>query len=1044
MTIASPLVERHITSATRKQRARVWLSVSLSFAKFFVVGVLLLGLAMSIGWIEYRITATFSLASLLLLSMVAWGIASLACWGWPLQRRKIVRAIEERENALAERLSTLVHLDDQLARPAMVPTLASPPEKRREYEQQQRQEEVTRWFRKRIENQAAAILGSRPSRAPAWPWTIWLRAAAFIVLSGLTVWFYAEWRPWDQLKRRNVWNHGGIPGITPTTSNEPSVFDIPAPDRTVIEAPQVWGEVRITEPGADLRISRLDVVPLQIEAAASEPIATVRLVVSRNGGAEEARLLPPPRDPTLAVLAAEINAAAMQLVDGDLVVYFAEAITATEKTYRSNSFRLEVSPLLADIEQLPGGEAGETFEILDQAADLVATQSDVVRQMDAWVAEANAGDNKTARDSASADAPGQSDNDTNELADIEARIANAVKAIQARADSLRDPDADGVDSPGENASKAQQLLERAAQALRDGDAADAPKRAREALTQLVELRKGLKQELVADRPNPAETPPQSSSDPAPSLASSRSAEQRLALLDKLREEREREKAAREALGELAKGERQLADQLPANQPQRFPGFSSRQEQLIVELEQTLRTHEQLGDRFPRETQAARGAMRQANEGLRGAFPGAPQQVAEAVRALTELGESQQASEQAKRLRDAFRLKRLMDEQAQALRDIEDAPESKPNEQLESEAKATKELVEQLRQLSSEAPLENSFNKKLRESLDEDTRKKLDSLCEGMCRGGSSSSRGQSAAGAAKTLESLSRAFSESSPTQGLAAQPGDDRQSPSGENPRGVNPRGENPGVENLSGKSPSGENPGGENPGDKNPSDKNPSDKNPSGKNPGGKNPGGKNPRGENPSGESPSSGKPGGKNPSAQSPRGPSPDESIERGFRSLESLARSRDAANSKGAALKPGMPRGAITNNESQRETQGDPANQEAIWNGLTPADRQRLRTEALGRLTAGVYGKAGHNERSDAQVRMLREQLMGPTEPAEAVDWRLVDSLRESLQNYRREQAVEGPAPLPSAETTLIAPESLPPTYRQPVRNYFQKLSEQRK
>jgi hypothetical protein len=140
----------------------------------------------------------------------------------------------------------------------------------------------------------------------------------------------------------------------------------------------------------------------------------------------------------------------------------------------------------------------------------------------------------------------------------------------------------------------------------------------------------------------------------------------------------------------------------------------------------------------------------------------------------------------------------------------------------------------------------------------------------------------------------------------------------------------------------------------------------------------------------------------------------------------------------------MPRGAITNNESQRETQGDPANQEAIWNGLTPADRQRLRTEALGRLTAGVYGKAGHNERSDAQVRMLREQLMGPTEPAEAVDWRLVDSLRESLQNYRREQAVEGPAPLPSAETTLIAPESLPPTYRQPVRNYFQKLSEQRK
>ena len=96
------------------------------------------------------------------------------------------------------------------------------------------------------------------------------------------------------------------------------------------------------------------------------------------------------------------------------------------------------------------------------------------------------------------------------------------------------------------------------------------------------------------------------------------------------------------------------------------------------------------------------------------------------------------------------------------------------------------------------------------------------------------------------------------------------------------------------------------------------------------------------------------------------------------------------------------------------------------------------------MTAGLYGNNGHNERTDAQARMLREKLAERAESTEPVDWRLIDSLREALQNNRREQALDGSHPTPSAEMTLVAPESLPPAYKQPVRNYFQKLSEPRR
>jgi len=428
MSFSSIPVERHVSRAARTRKARSWLSACLTCASLGLAGILGLGLAMTAGWIEYRSTAVGLMIGMFGFAFLTWSMATIICWLWPVSRSRVVREMEERETKLAERLSTIVYLDEQLAQPSIRPTLASPPERRAKFEQQLREEEVTRWFRQRIERQAAAVLTRYVPRSYPFSRSVWWRAGVFILLSCATVWYFHAWDPWSKLKR------GGsmfplLNDIMPASSRHPNAFapnafEIPAPDGTVVEEPQVLGEVRITEPGAELRISRLDVVPLQIEAVADAPIRSVHLCFARNGGPTEVRDLPRSKDPSFAVLATELDAAAMQLADGDILVYFAVAITTTGQTYRSNSFLLEVAPLLADVEQLPGGEAGEPSTVIDQAADLVAAQADVLRRV------------SDSKDDPTAEA---------ELAELETRLATATKVLQARVESMADPHASGRD-----------------------------------------------------------------------------------------------------------------------------------------------------------------------------------------------------------------------------------------------------------------------------------------------------------------------------------------------------------------------------------------------------------------------------------------------------------------------------------------------------------------------------------------------------------------------------------------------------------------------
>src|SRR5439155_1049330 len=110
-------------------------------------------------------------------------------------------------------------------------------------------------------------------------------------------------------------------------------LDLAMPATNNIEQNQSWGEVRITDPGADLKVTKVDVVPLEIEAAANQSLQKVSWFSTVNGTEETPHELPPPKEPRYAVYQPTLYLDELHLTDWDVMTYYAKA--TTEKGNRS-------------------------------------------------------------------------------------------------------------------------------------------------------------------------------------------------------------------------------------------------------------------------------------------------------------------------------------------------------------------------------------------------------------------------------------------------------------------------------------------------------------------------------------------------------------------------------------------------------------------------------------------------------------------------------------------------------------------------------------
>ena len=77
-------------------------------------------------------------------------------------------------------------------------------------------------------------------------------------------------------------------------SSERDPGNLALPDANAVEQKKEWGEVRITDPAQDLKVTKVDAVQLQIEAAASQQLTSNVWFSTINGLAEEKHVLPAP------------------------------------------------------------------------------------------------------------------------------------------------------------------------------------------------------------------------------------------------------------------------------------------------------------------------------------------------------------------------------------------------------------------------------------------------------------------------------------------------------------------------------------------------------------------------------------------------------------------------------------------------------------------------------------------------------------------------------------------------------------------------------
>ncbi|HWH72299.1 MAG TPA: hypothetical protein VNT26_23260, partial [Candidatus Sulfotelmatobacter sp.] len=271
--------------------------------------ILTFGVAILAGWISNKDVALTFLALVGGVGLISWGIILIRVAVQEPDRRWLAASVERVDRRLLDRLNTLLFLE---SRPKAPPTEA---------------------FATRIAGQAQTVLAQKAPPSPFSARRSLTYLLAFLVALTATVVLYQRYSPWRLLTAPPR-----LKAARPALPQQPLELALAATNS--LEQHQAWGEVRITDPGADLKVTKVDVVPLQIEAAANQPLAAVNWFSTINGTAEARHELPPPAEPRYATYRPSIYLDELNLSDWDVLTYYAKANTTKQNAYASEVYFL--------------------------------------------------------------------------------------------------------------------------------------------------------------------------------------------------------------------------------------------------------------------------------------------------------------------------------------------------------------------------------------------------------------------------------------------------------------------------------------------------------------------------------------------------------------------------------------------------------------------------------------------------------------------------------------------------------------------------------
>lgn len=703
------------TSLNRAESRWKWLRfVQLTSVLGVCFSLVLLMLAASIilGWISSRPVALTFLGILCAIALVAWILIAIGVAASQPERHWLAAAIERIDRRFLDRLNTLLFLE---TRP---PGLSE------------------RSFAIRIARQTQAVVAERrpPPPFPARRSMAWL---ATLLCSLLVLAFVNHlYSPWNRLQLSA--------GPGPAAEALPPPLSLPPPATNNVEESKPWLEVRITDPAMDLRVTKVDVVPLQIEAAANETLQRIEWFTAVNGGAETEHPLPPPQEPRFAIYRPDIYLDELHLSDWDVVTYYAKAGTERTNTQASEVYFLEVRPFREDIAKLPGGESGQAYQCLNELSGLIARQQHVIRQTHLHLQHPPPQEKLQAQD-------------RKKLEDAEFDLSDSTKHLYARmaTEMENKPIGEALD----NLAKAEESLSTAGKQLRNNAMAEVPRTERTALAELVAARKTF-QKAVSENPDafkdgqPEDEPP-TVVDPSNKLS-------------QMAEFRNEAKAAQEMMQKALEQQRQLEQQAKSSPLSLYPRLGEQQQKLRDDLRNFAEQHPAPFKGSEAQSTETQAAMERAVESLEGRRLDARNATQEARKQLEALAGNMERQAAGQQLADAYRLKRMLDQQIQQLDGFSKVPSATnapplDDTVLQKTGREAKDTVDQLRNVAEQEPTRDVFGQPLRDALSGQNKVELDAKLRRLQLPQDEPGKRRAAGEASRELTKVSEAFTASQP-----------------------------------------------------------------------------------------------------------------------------------------------------------------------------------------------------------------------------------------------------------------------------------------
>ena len=353
MTDLPPAARRLLAQTNARWRQLLFLRRSAKLATVGCGFILLLGIGMTAGWLTSVVWATIGIVAICVLGILVWlGMAVVTLAGLDSDDRDLdlAAAVEQSHRPLMDRLNTLVFL-------------------------RHTRDRQLRAYADRIGRQTKQVLANQPPVLPFAPCAAIGDAAVLGIVLLATALFYGYFHPWHHLVSVK-------PGENLAASSD-TPWEIPPFEegQPAADQEQPWCDVRISEPGRDLRVTAIDRIPLRIEAASNQPLTTIEWFTSVNGSDETSHRLPPVENPAYVVCQPDLSIPELAAKPWDVVRYYARATTARDgKTYSSAMYFVEVAPFREDLEHFQNSKEDKQSSDLEQLSSLIDRHKEVLRR----------------------------------------------------------------------------------------------------------------------------------------------------------------------------------------------------------------------------------------------------------------------------------------------------------------------------------------------------------------------------------------------------------------------------------------------------------------------------------------------------------------------------------------------------------------------------------------------------------------------------------------------------------------------------------------